>query len=63
MKIKELRNLTKDELIQREKRLREDLFKHNLQRFSGRVEKPHMFKTIRKEIAQIKTILKQVENK
>lgn len=59
MKIKELRNLTKEELINKEKTLRQELFKLNLQRYSGRVEKPHMFKIVRKDIARIQTLLKQ----
>lgn len=59
MKIKELLNLSKEELIDKEKGLREELFKLNLQRYSGRVEKLHMFKIIRKDIARIQTFLKR----
>lgn len=59
MKIKELRNLSKEELIQKERALREDLGKLTMQRYGGRVEKPHMFSLIRKDIARIKTILRE----
>ena len=57
MKIKELRNLSKEELLQKEKALKEEIFKLNMQRYAGRVEKPHMFTILKKDIARIKTIL------
>ena len=57
MKIQEIRSLSKEELIQKEKALREELFKLNKQRYGGRVEKPHMFSLIKKDIARIQTII------
>lgn len=59
MKIQELRNLSKDELLAKEKTLKEELFKLNLQRYTTQPEKPHMFLSIRKDIARIKTILNE----
>lgn len=59
MKIKDLRNLSKEELLHKEKALKEELFKLNQQRYGGRVEKPHMFSLIRKDIARIQTILNE----
>jgi len=59
MKVKELRNLTKDELLQRERALKEELFKLNMQRYAGRVDKPHMFSLLKRDIARIETILKE----
>lgn len=59
MKMKELRNLSREELLQKEKALREELFKLNMQRYTGRVEKPHMFSLVKKDIARIKTILNE----
>ncbi len=59
MKIQELRNLSKEELLQKEKSLKEGLFKLNMQRYSGRVEKPHMFSSIKTDIARIETLLRQ----
>ncbi|MDD2751807.1 MAG: 50S ribosomal protein L29 [Candidatus Omnitrophica bacterium] len=58
-KISELRNLAKEELLQKEKALKEDLFKLNQQRYSGRVDKPHMFFLIKRDIARIKTLLNE----
>ncbi|MFA4842430.1 MAG: 50S ribosomal protein L29 [Candidatus Omnitrophota bacterium] len=63
MKIGELRNLSKDELTAKEKALREELFNLNQQRYSGRVEKPHAFKKLRKDIARIHTLLNEKKEK
>jgi len=57
MKIEELRNLSQEELLDKEKALKDELGKLNIQRYSGRVEKPHMFSLIKKDIARIKGIL------
>lgn len=59
MKIQELRNLSKEELLQKEKSLKEELHKLNLQRYGGRVEKPHLFSQIKRDIARIETILNE----
>lgn len=63
MKTKELRALSKDELLQKEVSLKEELFKLNQQRFSGRVERPHMFSLLKKDIARIQTILNEKKEK
>jgi large subunit ribosomal protein L29 len=59
MKIQELRGLSRDELLQKERALKDELSKLNLQRYSGRVEKPHMFNLVRKDIARIRTIINE----
>ena len=61
MKIKELKNLSKEELIQKEKQLKEQIFELNFQRQMGRVEKPAMFRSLKKTIAQVLTILNEKE--
>jgi len=57
MKARELNALSREDLLQKLKTLKEDLFKLNLQRFGGRVEKPHMFSVIKRDIARIHTVL------
>jgi len=59
MKTKELRNLTREELLQKEKSIKEELFKLNMQRYGGRVDKPHMFSLLKRDIARIETILNE----
>ena len=63
MKIQELRGLSREDLAQKEKALREELFKLNQQRYSGRVEKPHLFGQVRREIARIMTLLNEKKEK
>lgn len=58
MKYKELVGVSQKELLEKEKGLKEELFKLNSQRYGGRVEKPHMFQLLKKDIARIKTELR-----
>lgn len=59
MKANELRNLNKDDLIQKINSLSDELLKLNYQKRIGGMDKPHKFRSIRKEIARVKTILKE----
>ena len=63
MKTRELRSLSRDELTDKIKTLKEELFKLNFERDGGRVEKPHKFSLIRKEIARIHTLLNEKKEK
>ncbi len=63
MKTEELRNLSKEELWQKERSLKEELFKLISERYAGRVEKPHLVSSVKKDIARIQTILKEKERK
>ena len=59
MKLKELRDLTAEDLAQKEKTLKKELFDLNFQRKYGRVEKPGRFRVIKRVVARIKTILNE----
>ncbi len=63
MKMQELKALSKDDLKAKAKSLKEELFKMNMQRYTGNVEKPHNFKAIRKDNARIQTLLNKKETK
>lgn len=63
MKVEELRNLSKEELMQKINLLSEEFIKLNYQKRVGALEKPHRFREIRKDIARIKTILRENELK
>lgn len=63
MKTKEFVNLSQEELEVKKKALKEELYKINMQRYTGNVEKPHMFSKIRKDIARINTILQSKKEK
>ena len=58
-KVKDLRNLSLEELFQKQKSFKEELFKLNYQKRFGRLEKPHMFRLLKKDIARIETLLKE----
>lgn len=63
MKPEDLRNLSGEELLQKEKALKDQLYKLNLERYGGSVNKPHMFSLIKKDIARIQTILHEKKEK
>lgn len=58
-KIQDLRNLSKEELQAKLKAFQEELFKLNAQRYSGRVEKPHMISSVKRNIARVMTLLNE----
>lgn len=57
MELQEIRNLTMDELVLKEKELRKELFNLRYQVLSGRIENPQRIKSARREIARIKTVV------
>jgi large subunit ribosomal protein L29 len=57
MKIKDISNLSEDDLIAKEKQLKKELFDMESHRQMGRVEKPASFRNIRRDIARILTVL------
>ena len=59
LKAKQLRELSSEELVQKEKTLKKDLFDLNFIRKTGAVEKPSRFSQIRRDIAKIMTILRE----
>lgn len=59
MKIKEIRELTANELRSRKRELREQIFHLRLQQASGQLEKPSELRSLRREIARIETVLTQ----
>ena len=61
MKIKELRELTSDELLKKHQGFKKEIFDLNYQRKIGQVEKPSRFGLLRRDIARILTILKERE--
>jgi large subunit ribosomal protein L29 len=58
-KIKELRELSPEELKHRETELVDQLFKLRFQKSLGQLESPMKIKTLRRDIARIKTLLNQ----
>ncbi|MFZ2055222.1 MAG: 50S ribosomal protein L29 [Candidatus Aminicenantales bacterium] len=61
MKARELKELTEDELQQKEKELTDQLFKLRFQHTLGQVENAMKLRNIRRDLARIKTILNEKE--
>jgi large subunit ribosomal protein L29 len=61
MKAKELQAMSVEDLLQKEKSLKKELFDLRYQRRIGRVERPSQFKLIKRDIARILTILRERE--
>lgn len=61
MKAQEMRDLTGDELRQRLSDLKEELFNLRFQAATGQLDNPMRVRTVRKDIARVKTILRERE--
>jgi large subunit ribosomal protein L29 len=61
MKVAEVRDLAVDELRQREKELDDQLFRLRIQKSMGQVEAAQKAKTLRRDLARIKTVLREKE--
>ena len=59
MTSKEIRDLAPNEITTKLRETREQLLQLRLRKNSGQVEKPHLLRTYRKDIARLETILKQ----
>ncbi len=65
MKVNQLRELSSEELVDKEKVFKKELFDLNFQRKMGNVEKPGRFRVLKRDIARVYTILRerQLEDK
>ena len=59
--VQELNGLTTEKLLDREKELKEQLFNLRLQLATGQLENTASLKQVRKDIARVKTVLRQQE--
>jgi large subunit ribosomal protein L29 len=63
MKVAEFRDLAVDELRQREKDLDDQLFRLRIQKSMGQVEAAQKAKTLRRDLARVKTVLREKETR
>jgi large subunit ribosomal protein L29 len=59
MTAKEIRDLSPVEITTKLRETREQLLQLRLRKNTGQVEKPHLLREYRKDIARLETILKQ----
>jgi len=62
LKSNDVRNMTDAEINQKIFALREELFKLRFEQKTGRVEKPHLMRQARRDIARCMTILQEKKN-
>jgi large subunit ribosomal protein L29 len=63
MKARELRELSRDELVTKEKELKDQIFKLRFQHALGQLENSMKLKNIKKDIARIQTLLNEKSEK
>ena len=61
MKVAECRDLAVDELRQREKDMDDQLFRLRIQKSMGQLEAAHKLKALRRDLARVKTVLREKE--
>ena len=61
MKVAEVRELGVDELLAREKDLDDQLFRLRIQKSMGQLEAPAKVREVRRDLARVKTILREKE--
>jgi large subunit ribosomal protein L29 len=62
MKIGEFRDLPPDELKQRARDLDDQLFRLRIQKSMGQNEAGHKLKSLRRDLARVKTVLREKES-
>jgi large subunit ribosomal protein L29 len=63
MKVTDIRNMTKDEIIHTLKETRDEHFKLRMRRSNEELPNPLRLRLLRKDIARLETILKEIELK
>ena len=59
MKAAEVRNLGADELTVKERELTDQLFRMRIQKSMGQLENPDRVRLVRRDLARVKTVLRQ----
>ena len=63
MKVKEIRELTTEQIIAKIKENKEELFNLRFQQSTGNLEKPSRIRDLRHDVARLKTVLRERELK
>ena len=61
MKVAEFRDLAVDELRHREQDMDDQLFRLRIQKSMGQLEAAHKLKSLRRDLARLKTVLREKE--
>jgi large subunit ribosomal protein L29 len=61
VKAQELRDKSEQELVELEKQLRDELFRLRMKHFTGQLQRVSELKEKRRDIARVKTVLRELE--
>jgi large subunit ribosomal protein L29 len=61
MKVAEIRELAVEDLRQREREMDDQLFRLRIQKSMGQLEAAHKLKAVRRDLARVKTVLREKE--
>ena len=61
MKVEEFRDLQVDELRSKERELDDQLFRLRIQKSMGQIDAAHKVKSVRRDLARLKTVLREKE--
>lgn len=63
MKAVELRNYSVEELKEKEKDFKSEIFNLKIQMATGKIENPCRLRALRRDVARVKTIIKETSRK
>lgn len=63
MKAKQIKEMTNDELVAKLESLKEELFNLRFRHATGQLENPNILKEVKKDIARVKTVIREREIK
>ena len=63
MKARELRDMSQDELVQKEQDMRRELFNLRFQQATGEIENPRRIRSLRKDIARLLMVMSEKNRK
>ena len=63
MKAQDVHNMTNEELVKKLDDLKEELFNLRFRHATGQLENPNVLHTVKKDIARVKTVIREREIK
>ncbi|MBR2519976.1 MAG: 50S ribosomal protein L29 [Selenomonadaceae bacterium] len=61
MKVNEIRDMSADQRVEKIKSLKEELFNLRFQKATGQLENPMRIREVKRSIAQVKTVQRELE--
>ena len=62
MKINEIREMSVEDINKKIVEIKNELFELRMKQATGTLEKPHMINKLRKDVARLKTVLRELQN-